>query len=280
MPTALSATHTHTHTHTGSLALCRRRKLRLFNFSVPEIAQWGRGSSVIRPHSACFYPAHHTPPFRTLVPKANADGMIIKPCASHFLSTSCCSQLTHAITWQAWEGDKENLDSTEDRKWILLWRNSNCNHFDKRKIGKKHSRLLGMFSKDKRLFMDWADFSFFFLNKDKIWVLWKAAQAQGFVYLPGQREWKGHVAAQSDLQGVSCYLSCHQGHMSTSLNVLHESVQHHRCFSTGKHKATSWPSAGWHASLWMADPPKLIPYRQCHQMSVIHSIGYRHKCQT
>lgn len=123
-------------------------------------------------------------------------------------------------------------------------------------------------------------FFFFFLNKDKIWVLWKAAQAQGFVYLPGQREWKGHVAAQSDLQGVSCYLSCHQGPMSTSLNVLHESVQHHRCFSTGKHKATSWPSAGWHASLWMADPPKLIPYRQCHQMSVIHSIGYRHKCQT
>ena len=165
MPTALSATHTHTHTHTGSLALCRRRKLRLFNFSVPEIAQWGRGSSVIRPHSPCFYPAHHTPPFRTLVPKANADGMIIKPCASHFLSTSCCSQLTHAITWQAWEGDKENLDSTEDRKWILLWRNSNCNHFDKRKIGKKHSRLLGMFSKDKRLFMDWADFFFFFKQR-------------------------------------------------------------------------------------------------------------------
>ena len=117
-------------------------------------------------------------PSPTVVPKANADCEIGKHHASHFLSTSCCSQLTRAITWQACECDKVNLDSTMDRKWILLWWNSNCSHSDKRQIGKMHSRLLGVFSKDKHLFMAWV--IFFFLNKDKIWVLWKMAQAQGF----------------------------------------------------------------------------------------------------
>lgn len=92
-------------------------------------------------------------PSEPLFPERKADCVIIKHCASHFLFTSCCCQLTRAIPWQACEWDKVNLDSTTDRKWILLGQNSNCNHFDKRKIGKKHSRLLGMFSKDKHLFM-------------------------------------------------------------------------------------------------------------------------------
>ena len=128
---------------------------------------------------ALMEPSYETP-FPTVVPKANADCEIGKHHASHFLSTFCCSQLTRAITWQACECDKVNLDSTMDRKWILLWWNSNCNHSDKRQIGKTHSRLLGVFSKDKHLFMAWVIF-FFFFNQDKIWVLWKMAQAQGFV---------------------------------------------------------------------------------------------------
>ena len=128
---------------------------------------------------ALMEPSYETP-FPTAVPKANADCEIGKHHASHFLSISGCSQLTRTITWQACECDKVNLDSTMDRKWISLWWNSNCNHSDKRQIGKTHSRLLGVFSKDKHFFMAWVNF-FFFFNKDKIWVLWKMAQAQGFV---------------------------------------------------------------------------------------------------
>lgn len=55
------------------------------------------------------------------MPQANADCVIIKHCASHFLPTSCCSQRTHALPWQACERDKVNLDSTTDRKWTLPW---------------------------------------------------------------------------------------------------------------------------------------------------------------
>lgn len=270
----LSATHTHARTHTHTA--CRRRNQWLCNFPEPESAQLARGSSGILPQSHCFYPAHHTTPFRTVVLKANADCEIIKHCVSHFLSTSCCSQLTHAITWQTCECDKVNLDSATNRKWILLWRNSNSNHFDKRKIGKKHSRPSGMFSKDKRLFVDWADF---FLNTDKIWVFWKMAQAQDFVYLPGQGKWKWYVGAQSDLQGGRCYVPCGLGgheHITqctawkcpAPLMLLNRKMQSHfislsvmTCFSLN------------------ASMSKFILYRQCHQANVIHCIKYKHKCR-
>lgn len=54
------------YTHTWS---CRRWSQLLFNFSELKITQLERHSRVIWPQSSCFYPAHHTPPFRTVVPK-------------------------------------------------------------------------------------------------------------------------------------------------------------------------------------------------------------------
>lgn len=54
------------YTHTWS---CRRWSQLLFNFSELKITQLERHSRVIWPQSSCFYPAHHTTPFRTVVPK-------------------------------------------------------------------------------------------------------------------------------------------------------------------------------------------------------------------
>lgn len=133
------------HTHPSSY---RRWSQWLLNFSEPEITQLGRSSRVVQP--LCFY-AFIQPitllPSKPLFSKWVANCVIIKYCTSHFLFTSYRSQLTHTITWQARECDKVNMGSTTDRKWILLWQNSNCNHFDKRKIGKQHLRLLGCFQK-------------------------------------------------------------------------------------------------------------------------------------
>lgn len=196
---------------------------------------------------ALMEPSYETP-FPTAVPKANADCEIGKHHASHFLSISGCSQLTHTITWQACECDKVNLDSTMDRKWMLLWWNSNCNRSDKRQIRKTHSRLLGVFSKDKHLFMAWVNFFFFFLTKTRYesfgrWLKHRAL-------FPRTNRMETADGGSGSLQGGSCYLRCGPGAMSTSLYELHEKVQQHRCFWTEKFKAISCPSVRWHGSLW------------------------------
>lgn len=100
-------------------------------------------------------------PSEPLFPKQNAAAVIRERRASHFRFPSCCSPLAHAATRQAWEGDKVNLDSANAGNEFPLWQNSHCNRSDKRKIGRAHSKLLGMFSKDKYLFIR---LIFFFLK--------------------------------------------------------------------------------------------------------------------
>lgn len=134
------------HTHPSSY---RRGSQWLFNFSSLSSHNFEGAAERFSLTAPCFY-ASIQPitllPSKPLFPKWDANCVIIKYCTSHFLHF-LPSQLTHTITWQARECDKVNMGSTTDRKWILLWQNSNCNHFDKRKIGKQHLRLLGCFQK-------------------------------------------------------------------------------------------------------------------------------------
>ena len=103
----------------------------------------------------------------------------------------------------------------------------------------------------------WVVFVFVFLNKDKIWIPWKIARDRAVFISQDRGGWKWHTGAPSDLREVAVISPAGPESRDTWRSILHENIQHHKCFWTGKCHTTSC-SALWHASLQMPTPPQLV----------------------
>lgn len=135
-------------TNTGHTP-CRGCNQWLFHFPDLKVSQGSRSSGILV-QLLCPYPTPQATPFQTFVPKVKYQWYNYK--TQRFSFPSCCllSLRNPRYHSQACECDnKVSPGSCRHRKWILLWQNANCYHFDKMALEKTCWGLLGCVHKTR-----------------------------------------------------------------------------------------------------------------------------------